>query len=121
MTTPLKHSPLNGTAEKLGAHWLEIAGWRCVKDFGNPAAEAATLRASAGLADISQIGKIQIEGAQATAMLAATLGAAPQAVGGHVLVTAGDLYCLRPDMYFLSVPPGTEAGVTASLSGAAAG
>jgi len=121
MTTPIKLSPLNGTAEKLGARWTEIAGWRCVQDYGNPAAEAAALRAGAGLADISQIGKIQIEGAQAAAMLAAALDGAPQSVGEHVLVTAGDLYCLRPDMYFLSVQPGSEAGVVPSLAAAAAG
>jgi heterotetrameric sarcosine oxidase gamma subunit len=120
MTTPLKLSPLNATAERLGAHWLEVAGWRCVDDYGNPALEVAAMRAAAGLADVSQIGKIQIEGQQAAALLAAVLGAAPEAVGDQVHVPAGDLYCLRPDMYFLSVRPGTEAGVSATLANAAA-
>ena len=121
MTTPLKLSPLNATAERVAAaHWLEVAGWRCVEDYGNPAEEVAALRAGAGLADVSQIGKIQIEGQQAAAMLAGALGAAPQAVGGHARVPAGDLYCLRPDMYFLSVQPGTETSVCASLANAAA-
>jgi sarcosine oxidase subunit alpha len=122
MTTPTKLSPLNATTEKLGAaRWLDIAGWRCVDDYGNPAAEVAALRAGAGLADVSQIGKIQIEGRRAAALLAAALGAVPQAVGGHARVAAGDLYCLRPDLYFLSVLPGTESGVCATLAGAAAG
>jgi len=124
MTTPAKTlaklSPLNGTAEKLGAHWTDSAGWRCVEDYGDPAAEAAALRAEVGLADVSQVGKIQIEGAQAAAMLGAALGSAPQAVGDHVFVTAGDLYCLRPDMYFLCLSPGTEARLAASLAIAAA-
>jgi aminomethyltransferase len=120
MTTPLKLSPLNATAEKLGAHWLEVAGWCCVDDYGNPAAEVAALRAAAGLADVSQIGKIQIEGQRTAAVLAGALGAAPEAVGEHVRVSAGDLYCLRPDMYFLSMRPGTETSVAAALVNAAA-
>lgn len=120
VTTPLKLSPLNAAAEKLGARWLEVAGWRCVANYGNPAAEAAALRAGAGLADMSQIGKIQIEGQRAAALLAAALGAAPEAVGDHAHVSAGDLDCLRPDMYFLSVPPGAETGVCAALANAAA-
>jgi heterotetrameric sarcosine oxidase gamma subunit len=118
MTTPIKLSPLSGTAERLGARWLEVAGWRCAEDYGNPAVEVAAMRAGAGLADVSQIGKIQIEGQRAAAMLAATLGASPEAVGDHVHVPAGDLYCLRPDIYFLSVLSGTEAGVVATLADA---
>ena len=119
--TPVKLSPLNAVSEKLGAHWLEVAGWRCVDDYGNPAAEAAALRAGGGLADVSQIGKIQIEGQQAAALLTSALGGAPEAVGGYAQVAAGDLYCLRPDMFFLSARPGAEAETAAALAGAAAG
>jgi heterotetrameric sarcosine oxidase gamma subunit len=120
MTTPLKLSPLNAAAEKLGAHWQEVAGWRCVEDYGDPSAEVAALRAAAGLADVSQIGKIQIEGQRAASVLAAAVGAAPEAVGAHAHVSAGDLYCLRPDMYFLSTLPGAETSVCAALANAAA-
>ena len=118
--TLVKLSPLNAASEKLGARWVEVDGWRCAADYGNPAEEVAALRAGAGLADVSQIGKIQIEGLQAAAMLAAVLGAGPEAVGDHARVEAGDLYCLRPDMYFLSVRPGTETSVCAALDNAAA-
>src|SRR5258708_31994695 len=95
----LKLSPLNATSEKLVAHWIEVAGWRCANDYGSAAAEAAALRASAGLADVSHLGKIQIEGQQAAALLTAALIGAPNAlgapdvVGGHARVAAGDLYC----------------------------
>jgi heterotetrameric sarcosine oxidase gamma subunit len=120
MTQAIKLSPLNAVAERLGAHWLEVAGWRCAEDYGNPAAEVAAMRAGAGLADISQIGKIQIEGKQAAEILAAAPGAWPEAVGDHIQVPAGDLYCLRPDLYFLSVRAGTEADVAGNLATAAA-
>jgi heterotetrameric sarcosine oxidase gamma subunit len=128
MTTPattlvkllVKLSPLNATSEKLGAHWLEVAGWRCANDYGNPAAEAAALRVTAGLADVSHLGKIQIEGQQAAALLTAALGGAPDVVGGHARVAAGDLFCLRPDMYFLCAAPGAEAEAAAILTSAAA-
>ena len=120
MTTPIRLSPLNATAERLGAHWQDVAGWRCVEDYGNPAAEVAALRAGAGLADVSAAGKIQIEGRPAATALAAALGASPAAVGDHVRVPAGDLYCLRPDMYFLRTTPGAEVAARATLEAAAA-
>jgi aminomethyltransferase len=120
MTPPVKLSPLNATDERLGARWVDIAGWRCPETYSNAAAEVAALRAGAGLADVSHLGKVQIEGQTAAALLTAALGAAPQTVGEHALVAAGDLYCLRPDMYFLIVAPGTETDATARLASTAA-
>jgi heterotetrameric sarcosine oxidase gamma subunit len=120
MTPPLKLSALNATAERLGARWQELAGWRCAQAYGDAGAEAAAARAGAGLADVSALGKIQIEGRQASTVLSAALGAAPGAVGGHARVAAGDLYGLRPDMYFLRTAPGAELAALAALETAAA-
>ncbi len=122
MTPPLKLSPLNATAERLGARWQELAGWRCPQAYGDRAAgaEAAAARAGAGLADVSALGKIQIEGRQASAVLSAVLAAVPEAIGGHSHVPAGDLYCLRPDMFFLRTAPGGEPAACAALATAVA-
>jgi heterotetrameric sarcosine oxidase gamma subunit len=121
MTTLLKLSPLNGAAERLGARWLEMAGWRCPEAYGDLEAEIAAIRAGCGLVDVSASGKLQIEGGQARPMLAAALGATPEAIGGYARVEAGDLYCLRPDMYFLLTPPGAESVTRVGLEAAAAG
>ncbi|MCC7360693.1 MAG: aminomethyltransferase family protein [Anaerolineales bacterium] len=119
-TTFVKFSPLHASAEKLGARWLDVAGWRCPNDYGDPAAEMAALRADVGLGDLSPLGKIQIEGQAAAALLADTLGGAPATVGGHARLPAGDLYCLRPDLYFLSLPPTADLATAARLASAAA-
>jgi heterotetrameric sarcosine oxidase gamma subunit len=121
MTTLLKLSPLNAAAERLGAHWLENAGWRCPEAYAGLEAETAAVRAGCGLADVSATGKLQIEGGQARPTLAAALGAAPEAVGGYARVEAGELLCLRPDMYFLLTPPGAETAARVRLEAIAAG
>lgn len=121
MTTLLKLSPLNGAVERLGAHLQELAGWRCAESYGGLEAELAAIRVGCGLADVSAMGKLQVEGSQAHAILAAALGAAPEAVGGYARVEAGDLCCLRPDMYFLLTPPGAETAARERLEAAVAG
>jgi sarcosine oxidase subunit alpha len=121
MTTLLKLSPLDGAAERLGAHWQELAGWRCPEAYNGVEPEMAAIRVGCGLADVSASGKLQVEGSQARAMLAAALGAAPDGIGGYARVEAGDLYCLRPDMYFLLTPPGAETASREGLDAAAAG
>jgi sarcosine oxidase subunit alpha len=121
MTTLLKLSPLNSATERLGAHWQELAGWRCAESYAGVEAETAAIRVGCGLVDVSGMGKLQVEGSQAHAILAAALGAAPEAIGGYARVEVGELLCLRPDMYFLLTQPGAEAAALERLDAAAAG
>ena len=121
MTVPLKLTPLHDTHERLGAAWAEEAGWRFARSFTTAEQEMAAARAGAGLADVSPHGKVQIEGARALEALRLAFGEAPEAIGGHAAVSAGGLYRLRADMFYLSTPPGGEAEAGRQIEAGAAG
>jgi aminomethyltransferase len=53
-------SPLDEVLKRSGAHMTEREGWVVAADFGSLAAEIAVSRASAGLADVSSIGKFEV-------------------------------------------------------------
>jgi aminomethyltransferase len=121
MTTALKLTPLHDTSERLGAVWVELAGWRFARSYTTVEKEIAATRAGAGLADVSPHGKVQIEGATAFEALRSAYGSAPEAIGGHAAVESGHLYRLRADMFYLSTPPGAETEAGRRIEAAAAG
>jgi len=53
-------SPLDEVLKRSGAHMTEREGWVVAADFGSLAAEIAVSRASAGLADVSSMGKFEV-------------------------------------------------------------
>ena len=55
-------SPLDDVLKRSGAHMTEREGWVVAADFGSLAAEIAVSRATAGLADVSSIGKFEVRG-----------------------------------------------------------
>lgn len=121
MTTPapLKTSPLLETTLALGAVPGEAGGWRLAHAFGPLAEALAAARDRVALADSSAHGKLQLEGAQAAAVARAAFGAAPEAVGAGLSVPAGQLYRLRPELFYLSTPTGGEAAALAQAEAAA--
>jgi heterotetrameric sarcosine oxidase gamma subunit len=74
------------------------------ESFGPLDAELAAARESAALADLTAIGKVQVEGEAAALVIRSALGGAPEGMG------AGwqGVYCLRPDLYLALTPPGGE-------------
>lgn len=106
---PTKLTPLYTTAKALHAEFVEPGGWRLAKWYTKLEQELATARERVGLADVSAHGKLMIEGAAALEALKAAFGAGPDDIGGHVAVSAGGLYRLRPDVFYLSTRPGGEA------------
>jgi heterotetrameric sarcosine oxidase gamma subunit len=123
MTDVLKLTPLNDIHERLGARWQEAAGWRCAEAYTDPEREAAQARAAAGLADVSAMGKFQIEGAlaAAAAALRSAYSAAPDPIGAGARVADGELYRVRADQYFLLTPPAGQGTARDRLNAAAAG
>ena len=117
---PTKLTPLHEVTAALGAAWADEAGWRFPRHFSTPEQEMAAIRAGAGLADVSPHGKLQIEGGRAADVLRAAFGQAPEPIGGHAAVAAGNLYRLRADLFYLSTPPGGEASTAHRLVEAAA-
>jgi sarcosine oxidase subunit alpha len=117
---PPKLTALYGTAQRLGAQFVELAGWRFADAYAARPAELEAARSRVGLADVSAHGKLQIEGVEAPLALRAALGAAPEAIGAGQHIDAGTLYCVRRDLYYLSTPPGGEPAAQARLQSAIA-
>ena len=111
----IRLSPLYGTAQRLGARFTDVAGWRFPEVFTTVEQEIAAVRAGCGLADMTPHGKIQIEGDAAAEALRAIYGRAPDEIGSHAAVEDGGLYRLRRDQFYLSTPPGREADALTRL------
>jgi aminomethyltransferase len=55
-------SPLHEETRQAGARFVLRAGWEVPASFGPVAAEMAACRASAGIADLSHVAKVELEG-----------------------------------------------------------
>lgn len=119
--TPTKLTPLFAVTERLGAQFVDLAGWRFPGAYAAPQEEIDAVRAGCGLADVTPHGKIQIEGMEAAAVLKDAFGAVPEAIGGHASVETGHLYRLRNDVFYLSTPPGQETAALDRLQAARGG
>ena len=59
--TPALRSPIEWALRDQGANFTDRAGWRVVTDYGNPTAELAAIRESVGVADLSYLGKLELQ------------------------------------------------------------
>lgn len=60
-TRPALRSPIEWALRDQGANFIERAGWRVVTDYGDPGAELAACRDSAAIADLSHLGKLELQ------------------------------------------------------------
>ena len=74
---PALRSPIEWTHRQAGANLTERAGWNVVSDYGEPDKEAAACARSVGVADLSCLGKVEVQSAPAT-----ITGIASQLAGG---------------------------------------
>lgn len=58
---PALRSPIEWAHLDAGAKLGERAGWSYVRDYGDPAREAAACREAVGVADLSYMGKIEVQ------------------------------------------------------------
>ena len=58
---PAARSPIEWALRDQGANFAGRAGWRVVTDYGAPAAELAACRKSVGVADLSFLGKLELQ------------------------------------------------------------
>ncbi len=116
MTASLKLTPLHATTLALGARYVEhMGGWHFPGGYATRDEEIAAIRAGCGLADVTPHGKLQIEGETAFEALRAAFSEAPEAVLAGTRGPVGHLVRLRPDLFYLSTPPGREAEAQAQL------
>lgn len=59
---PVARSPVAGAAARAGAHFETRDGWSVVTSYGRPEVEAAACRDSVGFADVSHVGKLELQG-----------------------------------------------------------
>jgi sarcosine oxidase subunit alpha len=62
---PAKRSPIHGRQREQGAHVMWAGDWRRAYDYGDPEGEALAVHASAGLIDVSTLGKLIVRGPEA--------------------------------------------------------
>ena len=120
-TAPALRSPIEWTHRDAAAELVERAGWRSVADYGDPDAEAAACERSVGVADLSHLGKLELQGPPAviSSIVAGLAGEAAPTLGQAALqgevwwcpITAGRLLAVSA--------PDTTAGVRGALEAAA--
>jgi aminomethyltransferase len=60
-TAPALRSPIEWALRQRGANFADRAGWRVVTDYGNPRPEQLACRESVGVADVSHLGKLELQ------------------------------------------------------------
>lgn len=114
---PVRLSPVTARS----ATWVEREGWRIAETFTSVEAEAAAVRHSVGLSDLSARGKVLVQGREAVPALQKALGSAPSQPG-KVVTTEGDglLACLTREEWYLTTPVGGEARALERVTAAVA-
>ncbi|MCI0455365.1 MAG: (2Fe-2S)-binding protein [Gemmataceae bacterium] len=66
---PVRRTPLHHWHANAGAVWMDAGQWKRPESYGDPAAEVQAVRNSAGLIDVSTLGKIEVIGPDAADLL----------------------------------------------------
>ncbi|HWP85547.1 MAG TPA: glycine cleavage system aminomethyltransferase GcvT [Terriglobia bacterium] len=68
-TTGLRKTALNATHRQMGARMVPFGGWEMPVEYSGIVAEHMAVRTRAGLFDVSHMGRLEVEGAGALALL----------------------------------------------------
>ncbi|MFZ0545255.1 MAG: hypothetical protein WAM60_07445 [Candidatus Promineifilaceae bacterium] len=115
-TTPVKQSPIYSMALKMGARFTEGAGWEIPARFNLPENEETAVRTHVALADVSDLGKIFVEGKTAETILSLSH---PLAIGEGIEQNDRSIFRLRADQFFVSTTADEVETVVADLTAAA--
>ena len=66
---PVKHTPVHRKHVELGARMADLGPWRRAHSYGLPEPEARAVRERVGIIDVSSLGKLDVRGADAPALL----------------------------------------------------
>ncbi len=66
---PVKRTPLDGKHRSLGAKVIDSGGWRRPHSYGSPQEESLLVRQGVGIIDVSTLGKLDVQGSDAPALL----------------------------------------------------
>ena len=108
-------SPLDQVLKRSGAQMTEREGWLVAADFGSLAAEIAVTRASAGLADVSSIGKFEVR--DSAIVIADMLPSSRQPRPGRALEATDAWWCvISEEQLLVFTPPVSTERVRAELT-----
>lgn len=112
----LAHSPLEPQLQKAGATMVARHGWWVAAHFGSPAGELALCETAVGLADRSDLGKLELRGdASALEQLVGQLSGG-RVDPGDALLAQGAWWCAVSRTHVLAL---CDAGETERLRAAA--
>jgi glycine cleavage system aminomethyltransferase T len=107
-------SPLDDVLKRSGAHMTEREGWTVAADFGSLAAEIAVSRATAGLADVSSVGKFEL--ADSPTAIADMYPSGRELRPGRIMEAADAWWCVvSPELLLVLSPPSSSERVRAEL------
>ena len=66
---PVKRTSIHRRHVELGAHMADLGPWRRAHSYGHPQDEARAVRERVGVIDVSSLGKLDVRGADAPALL----------------------------------------------------
>jgi glycine cleavage system aminomethyltransferase T len=114
-TDVLAHSPLEPLLQKAGATMVTRHGWWVAAHFGSPGGELALCDTAVGLADRSDLGKLELRGdAGALEMLVGQLTGG-QVLPGEALLAGGAWWCSVSPQHAIAL---ADAGSTEAVRSA---
>ena len=66
---PMKRTPMDRNHRELGAAMVELGAWQRAHSYGSPQDECLAVRQRVGIIDVSSLGKLDVRGASAPALL----------------------------------------------------
>lgn len=118
---PVARSPIEWVHRRAGARIEPRAGWRAVAGYGGNGAETDACRNAVGVADLSFLGKLELQGDpdDVAAIVAELAGGAPLGPG-QAVDADGTWWCpISGDRVIAVTPPESTAAVRDSLEAAA--
>jgi len=119
----VRRTPLHHWHEEAGAKWMDAGQWKRPESYGNPVEEVQAVRTSAGIIDVSTLGKIDVIGRDAGELLERVyvnhfadllLGKARYGImcdEGGIIFDDGVGARLSRDHYFLTATTGNSEAV----------
>jgi heterotetrameric sarcosine oxidase gamma subunit len=114
-SAPAAVSPFDAATTAAGATFDVRDGWRVPTGFGDPPAEARAVESSVGWADVSHLGKLEIQVADAAADELAALAGGLEL--GRAVPDRGAWWCLLTPVRALVIGERPEVGAPAALRG----
>lgn len=114
---PWMRSPIEWTHRDAGAEFGERAGWRFVSRYGDAAEEASACRDAVGIADMSFLGKLELQAeSAAVADIVATLAGGAVLAPGRAVLHDDVWWCpVTPERVLAVTPPERTAEVREQL------